>query len=379
MKFVNFLVKPASGLCNMRCKYCFYEDEATHRLTKNMGIMTADTSRVLIQRAFSAVSPGGCVSFSFQGGEPTLAGLDFFEHFVQTVYACKPRDCTVTFGMQTNGLLLNDKWAAFLKKHGFLVGVSVDGGQALHDANRVDAEGKGTWERVMQSIALLQQVQVEVNLLCVVTKQCAKNPVRVYKALKQTNARYLQMIPCLDPMEQRRGSMAYSLRPDDYGSFLCRLFDAWYQDWAAGDYTSIRLFDDYIHLAMGLPAGTCSTCGSCGSYFVVEADGSVYPCDFYVLDGWKMGNIHDHDLESLQSSEAAIRFLQEGRAYPAECGQCRWYRLCNGGCKRDWYMEKEKPRNYYCAAFQQFFSYAAPKMMTVIREENRQVRLKSDY
>ena len=372
MKFVYFLVKPASGLCNMRCKYCFYEDESAHRLTKTMGIMTAETSRILIQRAFAAVSPGGCISFSFQGGEPSLAGLDFFEHFVQTVAALQPGNCTVTYAIQTNGLLLDGKWAAFFKKHRFLVGVSVDGGQTLHDTHRVDTAGKGTWERVMQGIRLLQKAQVEVNLLCVVTKQCAKNPVRVYKALKQTGVGYLQMIPCLDPLEERRGAMPYSLLPEDYGSFLCRLFDAWYQDWQAGRYISIRLFDDYIHLAMGLPAGTCSTCGSCGSYFVVEADGGVYPCDFYVLDAWKMGNIHDNDLQQLQKSAAAVRFLQESLTHPDGCLQCHWYRLCNGGCKRDWYTQNGKQRNYYCAAFRQFFSYAAPKMMAIIREESRQ-------
>lgn len=369
MKFVNLLVKPASGLCNMRCRYCFYEDESAHRLTKNMGIMTEDTSRVLIQRAFAAVSPGGCVNFSFQGGEPTLAGLDFFRQFVKTVAAFRPAGCTVNYAIQTNGLLLDEAWADFLKQNGFLVGVSLDGTQALHDTNRIDATGNGTSERVMQGITLLQKAQVEVNLLCVVTKQCAKNPVRVYKALKQIGIRYLQLIPCLDPIEQKRGAMPYSLRPEDYASFLCRLFDAWYQDWRAGQYVSIRLFDDYIHLAMGLPAGTCSTCGSCGSYFVVEADGSVYPCDFYALDPWKMGNIHDNDLQQLQSGDVAEQFAKEGRIHPQECAQCRWYRLCNGGCKRDWYQVNGRKQNYYCPAFRQFFAYAAPKMAMIVQTE----------
>ena len=287
MQFVNFLIKPASSLCNMRCRYCFYEDEASNRTQASMGVMTQETADLLIREAIDAVDFNGRLNFAFQGGEPTVAGLDFFRHFVAEVSVRNTRHIPVSYSIQTNGLALNEEWAAFLAQNRFLVGVSLDGDKALHDEFRIDAAGKGTWTRVRQNITMLQRAGVELNLLCVVTKRCAKSAVRVYHALQKTGVEFLQFIPCLDPLGMPRGCMPYSLLPEDYGTFLCALFDEWYRDWSTGHYTSVRLFDDYVHLAMGLPAGTCSTSGSCGAYFVVEADGSVYPCDFYVLDDWE--------------------------------------------------------------------------------------------
>lgn len=234
-----------------------------------------------------------------------MAGLNFFRDFVAEAARQNTARIPLSYAIQTNGLALDEGWADFLAEHRFLVGLSVDGDKALHDEFRVDAAGKGTWTRVQKNLALLQRRGVECNLLCVVTRRCAKRAVAVYHALQKTGVSYLQFIPCLDPLEEARGSRPWSLTPADYGAFLCALFDAWYADWAAGRYTSVRLFEDYVHLAMGLPPSTCASGGRCGSYFVVEADGSVYPCDFYVLDPWKLGNLWDTPLEALGRSEKA--------------------------------------------------------------------------
>lgn len=370
MQFVNFLIKPASSLCNMRCRYCFYEDEASNRTQASMGIMTQETADLLIREALDAVDFNGRISFAFQGGEPTVAGLDFFRHFVAEVTARNTRHIPVNYSIQTNGLALDEEWAEFLAKNRFLVGISLDGDKALHDEFRIDAAGKGTWTRVRQNITLLQRAGVDLNLLCVVTKRCAKSAVKVYHALQKTGVEYLQFIPCLDPIEKPRGSMPYSLLPEDYGTFLCALFDEWYRDWASGHYTSVRLFDDYVHLAMGLPAGTCATSGSCGAYFVVEADGSVYPCDFYVLDEWKLGHLGDQPLPALAESDRAKRFLQDGLEHPTACASCRWQPLCFGGCKRDWCDDPAGGKqNYYCPSFQTFFAHAAPRLQQIARAE----------
>lgn len=370
MQFVNFLIKPASSLCNMRCRYCFYEDEASNRTQASMGIMTQETADLLIREALDAVDFNGRVSFAFQGGEPTVAGLDFFRHFVAEVADRNTRHIPVNYSIQTNGLALDGEWAEFLAKNRFLVGISLDGDKALHDEFRIDAAGKGTWTRVRQNITLLQRAGVDLNLLCVVTKRCAKSAVKVYHALQKTGVDYLQFIPCLDPIEKPRGSMPYSLLPEDYGTFLCALFDEWYRDWASGHYTSVRLFDDYVHLTMGLPAGTCATSGSCGAYFVVEADGSVYPCDFYVLDEWKLGHLGDQPLPALAGSDRAKRFLQDGLEHPTACASCRWQPLCFGGCKRDWCDDPAGGKqNYYCPSFQTFFAHAAPRLQQIARAE----------
>lgn len=371
MRNISILVKPASSLCNMRCRYCFYTDEAENRSIPNTGIMNEDISKLLIRSAFDAVGENGQISFAFQGGEPTLAGMDYFRHFVHMVSKMNHKRIPIHYALQTNGLDLNAEWAAFFVENKFLVGISLDGDKTLHDEFRVDRAAKGTWARIVKKIDLMLRSGVDVNLLCVVTRRTAKNAVKVYHALKKTGVLYLQFIPCLDPIGETRGSMPYSLLPDDYGTFLCSLFDAWYLDWLGGHYTSIRLFDDYVHLAMGLPAGTCATSGSCGAYYVVESDGSVYPCDFYSLDEWKLGNIRQTSLQELERYDLAENFIKESLRRPEECNSCSWKMLCFGGCKRDWVTDPSGvSRNYYCRAFQKLFSYAASRIYKIAKEES---------
>ena len=374
MPFINLLIKPASSLCNMRCRYCFYADEAANRELPSMGVMTDNTADLVIRRALEAAGPQGSVGFTFQGGEPTMAGKEYFRHFVAEVTRQNTAGIPIRYGIQTNGLAIDAEWAAFFAKHHFLVGISLDGDKSVHDEFRVDAAGKGTWVRIQKNIRLLQQAGADCNLLCVVTRRCAKSGVRCYHAMQKTGVRFLQFIPCLDPLGEERGGHAWSLTPKDYGDFLCALFDEWYRDWKMGHYTSVRLFDDYVHLAMGLPAGTCATSGSCGGYFAVEADGGVYPCDFYVLDGWKLGNLQDHSFADLREGACLQKFLQESRTRPEGCTACEWKPLCTGGCKRDWVAGQESPRNYYCDSFKQFFRHAASRIQEIAAAEARAMR-----
>ena len=172
---------------------------------------------------------------------------------------------------------------------------------------------------------------------------------------------------CLDPLGEQRGIENYSLSPELYAQFLCALFDAWYRDWKAGVYVSVRLFEDYIQLLMGAPTGTCSTTGACGSYTVVEGSGAVYPCDFYCLDEYKLGTIQNDSLQSLLLGEKMRTFIKDGWNAPAECQQCRWVNLCHGGCKRDRNTADKAQRSYYCKALQKFFAYAEPRMREMAR------------
>lgn len=370
MKNLNFLIKPASGLCNMRCRYCFYEDEAANRSEASVGRMTAATADKLIEDAFTALEPRGMVTFAFQGGEPTLAGLDYFRHFVAKVSQCNTKRVQINYAIQTNGLAINEDWADFLARNRFLVGVSIDGTKAIHEELRPDTAGKSTWTRVTKALALLQKKRVDTNILCVVTRPCAKSPVKVYHALQKLGGQYLQFIPCLDPLGAERGSMAYSLTPELYAGFLCGLFDEWYLDWKNGRYTSIRLFDDYVHLAMGMPAGTCATSGSCGAYLVVEGDGTLYPCDFYCLDEWKLGKVGEQPLKQFLKGEKEREFLAQGEQHPAECAACACCSLCFGGCKRDWYTDDTGTHNYFCPAFRKFFSHAGVRLAEIARLES---------
>lgn len=369
MKYANLLIKPASSLCNLRCKYCFYEDEAKNRTQPSMGIMKEYLANNIIRQVFEAVDADGMVIFAFQGGEPTVAGLTYFQHFVETVKQCKPRTVNVHYAIQTNGTLLDETWARFFYDEHFLVGLSLDGFKEAHDMHRVDAQGNGTWERVMTAKALLEHHKVEYNVLCVVTNLCARHPGKTYRRLKNRGVRYMQFIACMDPIGHMRGQEPWSLTPDAYGDFLCRLFDLWYQDWADGDYCSIRLFEDYVHILLNDGASTCATCGKCGSYLVVEGDGSAYPCDFFVLDEWKIGSLAEKSIAELASGAKAVDFLRWGNKKPAECAACPYGGICGGGCKNDWYMDETGPHNYFCASFKALLRHAMPRMQAIARAE----------
>lgn len=289
MKHNTFLVKPASSLCNLRCRYCFYDDVSNSRACKNMGLLSHEMAGELVEKAFAATEEGGSVHFLFQGGEPTLAGLDFFRFFLETERSMQ-RNISVFHSIQTNGICLDEEWASFFKANSFLVGLSLDGTQENHDLYRLDAAGQGTWDKVTHALALLDVYRVETNLLCVVTGQLARKPQRAFKSLCELGQHNLQFIPCLDPLDTI-GGQAYSLTPELYGRFLCGVFDTWYQQLQRGNYISVRNFEDYLRILLGMPPTSCASSGSCGHYLAVEGDGSLYPCDFYVLDEWKLGNL----------------------------------------------------------------------------------------
>lgn len=369
MSSVTLLIKPASGLCQLRCRYCFYEDLTQRRdEAAPAAVMAESTAGALIRSAFQAAGPGGHVQFTFQGGEPTLAGLDFFRRFLALELTCVPRPARVDHSLQTNGLALDESWCAFLREHQFLVGLSLDGDRALHDAFRTDPQGKGTWARALRSLERLERAGVEVNLLCVVTGPSARRAQRVYQSLRALGDHPLQFIPCLDSLDAARGGAPWSLSPAAYGRFLCTLFDCWYRDWTQGRYVSIRLFDDYLRLLMGRAPGACAASGACGSYLVAESDGSLYPCDFYVLEEWRLGNIADLGVAEALVSPKTLAFRAQGERRPDGCAACAYFTLCRGGCRRDFLVSAGALENYYCPAFRAFFGYALPRLTQVARQ-----------
>ena len=234
MKQLQFLIKPAAGFCNMRCHYCFYRDEQQNRSTSEDCMMTLQTAETLIRRCFEELDQGGFVSFAFQGGEPTLAGLDFFRFFTQTVRKYNQKCVTVQYAIQTNGLAVAEEWARFFREENFLVGISLDGTPDVHDALRPDVSGDGTWTRVMQMIKLLQQISIWSATFYVSSpSSLAKKAERVYKSMKATGCALSPVHPLLWTRlgMPQRGSENYSLTPELYARFLCALFDAWYRDW----------------------------------------------------------------------------------------------------------------------------------------------------
>ncbi len=358
---LSILLKPASSGCNLRCAYCFYADEAKVRTVPNYGRMPEAVSHALIEKAAKAAE--GSITFLFQGGEPTLAGLDFFRDFVSHVKKTVPPKLAVYYAIQTNGTLLDQEWCRFFKENNFLAGLSLDGSRECHDRFRLDGNGKGTYDRVQQAARQLERAGVEYNVLTVVTGYLARHVQSAFSSLCRQGFRFQQYIPCLDPLEEERGGQGYSLSPARYEAFLKTLFDLWYRELEQGRYWSIRYFDNLLWMLEGHAPEQCSMRGCCGLQYLVEADGSVYPCDFYGLDEFRLGNIRDDAWEDLDRARESLGFIEASRRIPEKCGQCRWYPLCRNGCRRDRVLEGEElGRSYYCEAYAGFFTYALPRL-----------------
>lgn len=286
MKNLSVLVKPASSLCNMRCSYCFYADVSARRRMPSSGIMRAETTRDLVRNVFADLADGDELTFVFQGGEPTLAGLDYFRHFIGQVSA-QPVQARVSYALQTNGLLLDGAWCAFLKEHDFLVGLSVDGPGAYHDENRKDSGEQGTFQRVMAAKARMDQASVEYNVLTVLTAALASHPGEIWNFLLDNGIRFVQFIPCLEELDAGTPS-PFALRPQHFASFYGRLFPLWRNAFMRDQYLSVKLFDDIVNLLAHGAVTACGLTGHCQAQFVIEADGSVYPCDFYAMDQYRL-------------------------------------------------------------------------------------------
>lgn len=359
MPSLSLLIKPSSGGCNLRCKYCFYHDEQLNRETFSYGFMSEETLELLIKKALEYAT-GQC-SFGFQGGEPTLRGLDFYRRVVELQKKYNVHHTRIANAIQTNGILLDDEWAEFLHKNHFLVGLSLDGTKEVNDQNRLDPEGRGTFNRVLMAAQKLRAHQVDFNLLTVVTNRTADSIAKIYGFYRRSELLYQQYIPCLDPLEEERGSSPYSLTPEKLSKFLKTLFDLWYRDVTAGRFIYIRYFENLLGMLLGRWPESCGLGGRCTIQNVIEADGSVYPCDFYCLDEWRLGNIREQGFREMAESETARRFLNEGSSGREECESCEFAPICRGGCRRD-REPLERGGNYFCEAYKDFFSYALPRL-----------------
>lgn len=348
---ISLLIKPASGACQYRCRYCFYADVMNNREISNYGNMTSDTLETLVKRAMNYAE--GSVSFAFQGGEPTLAGLDFYKELIRLEKKYN-RGLQVFNSIQTNGGLINDEWAKFLSENHFLVGLSLDGTREFHNKYRKNAMGEGTYERTLETAELFEKHCVEFNILCVVNDDIASHPTETYEAIRRF--RFLQFIPCIDDFDSEE--RMFSPSAENYGNFLIETFKLYLRDIQKGEYVSVRSFDNYVQMLKGRRPESCSMTGRCTCYFVIEGNGDVYPCDFYVLDKWKLGNIRENDFRTMLKSEKAKDFVSSSVYMHPDCRTCRHYSLCRGGCRRDRepFDDQNRPgKSRYCESYKMFF------------------------
>ena len=373
MKSVSALIKPASSLCNLRCRYCFYCDVAAHRETESYGVMTPEVMRAVIDRLIEACDEGGTVLFSFQGGEPTLAGVDFFRAFTAYAEEKNGGKRTLSYAIQTNGIALDDDFCALLAKYRFLVGLSLDGDERTHNYNRVDPAGQGTHQRVMAAVKRLRQYGVDFNILSVVTETMAKHPQAVFQFFMKNNLDFLQFIPCLQPLDESGQGYApdnphanapYTLRARTYSDFLIRTFRLWKEEILRGRQLSIRLFDNIVGMYLGMAPEQCGVYGRCQNQLIIEGDGSVYPCDFYVLDEFVCGNVLTDSVEDLLGGAGAQKFLAADPPKNPRCPTCRFLPMCGGTCKRYRAFYSSEPN--FCP-YEHFLKEVQPDIAALVR------------
>lgn len=361
---LNLLVKPASGLCNLRCKYCFYADEMESRSQPSYGIMRAETLEQVIRRALE-FADGAC-TIAFQGGEPTLAGLSFYRDCLELEKKYNKKQIRISHALQTNGFVLDEQWCRFFAENRFLVGLSVDGIKATHDAFRRDAAGGDTYFHTLEAAKLLAGAGAEFNVLTVVNGKTAPKIRKIYENYRKLGFAWQQYIACLDPIRGACGGEEYSLAPEVYGQFLIELFGLWDLDLRKGQQPYIRQFENYVGILMGQMPESCEQRGVCGFQCVVEADGSVYPCDFYCMDEYRLGNLAKEGLDAIGRRFVESGFLQASAEAAKACRECRYFAICRGGCRR----HRERPgmglgENAFCASYRMFFDACLPRLREI--------------
>lgn len=325
MRNMTVLVKPASSSCNLKCGYCFYRDEADCRSLPKAGIMNISTAENLINRVFDFCGDNSTVNFMFQGGEPLLAGLGFFECFVRLANNAETAGSTVNFSLQTNGTLLDDAFSEFFKRNNFLVGVSLDGKKALHDRNR-----DGSFDKAMNGIRLLREYGVDFNILSVITADTDAS--ELFDFYIENDFRDVQPIYCLDPLSGEKSG--FSLGAKELARFQKRLFNRWFAAVNSGERMYIRDFDNILSLLTTGKAEQCGASGRCNAQLVVEADGTCYPCDFYCLDEFECLNINDASIDDILSCDGLRKFFEHTEPENSLCPECPVRAVCGGGCKR---------------------------------------------
>ncbi len=362
MRQISMLIKPVSQKCNMDCSYCFYHDIANKRQCKDYGIMKQTTMKNLIDKVF-ALQTIEVVNFGFQGGEPTLAGIEFFQDFIDYVEQKNKKGIKINYSLQTNGTLLTPEFYQLFKEKQFLIGLSLDGPREINDKNRYYNNGDGTYTDIIKSLNELKKNKIKFNVLVVVTKQLAENPKKIYRFFQKKEVKYLQFIPCIEPFGKIRGKNSYSLSAEDYGVFLDRLFNLWFKDYQKGIGPEIRQFQNWQMLIRGYVPQSCEMRGVCSIQNVIEADGSVYPCDFYVFENLKLGNINNEDFVTIYQNSLVKTFIDQSKILPDKCHKCQYKLLCRGGCYRQ--RNPQTNINNYCESYRYFFKHNEAKLRSL--------------
>jgi uncharacterized protein len=370
MKHFTLLIKPASADCNLRCKYCFYIDHLEK--VKKTPRMSNEVLEKLISSYFQT-NQNNMYAFGWQGGEPMMMGLKFFKKAIEFQKLYAPTGAVISNGLQTNGTLITDEFTQFFRKYKFLLGVSLDGPPYLHDYYRKTIGQKPTHHLVIRGIEQLKQNNVEFNILILVNNENVKKAKEVYQYLREQGFFYQQYIPCVEFNENNEPQI-FSISGDEWGNFLCDLFDQWIKEDI--NKISVRLFDSIIEYLINGRYNVCFMEKNCGQYFVVEYDGGIYPCDFFVQNELLLGNILEDSWEDILNSPIYNKYSTQKSKWHQDCNSCTFINFCHGDCLkfRIGKLDNSKTLSVLCKGWKKFYTHALPQLKIIsekIRNGNR--------
>ncbi len=349
----SLLIKPVSALCNLDCAYCFYlEREADPYRDLPLRRMTDETLERLVDSYLFYSYPAS--AFAFQGGEPMLAGVEFFEKLVKLQQLLGRGGQSVSNSIQTNAVLIDDRWCELFSAYRWLAGVSIDGPEEAHDRYRLNRGGQGSWRRVMAGMETLQRHKVDFNVLCVLSQANVSRPGELYRFFRGLGIEHIQYIP-LAEFDPAGAARPFTITPEQYGRFLCDTFDLWWPDRRK---VRIRLFDNIAEALAGQKPGNCALHETCASYVVVEHNGDVFPCDFFVESGWKLGNVMLDSWPELARSRRRAAFAINKTLPRPECEACPYVAVCRQGCPklRHAPARRFEDLDYFCHSYQMLFA-----------------------
>lgn len=352
-RITSLLIKPASAVCNLDCAYCFYLDREADPYKALPGRrMTEETLERLVDTYLFYSYPNSV--FAFQGGEPTLAGLKFFEKLVEFQKQYGRNGQNVSNALQTNAILINEDWCGLLREYNWLLGVSLDGPEEIHDLYRFNKGGRGTWRQVMNGVEILQKNKVEFNILCVLSQANVEKPKELYKFFKGLGIDNVQYIP-LSEFHPDGAPMPFTITPEQYGRFLCEMFDLWWPDRRK---IRVRFFDNVAEALAGMKPGSCTMHETCDSYVVVEYNGDIYPCDFFVESGWKLGNVVLDSWSEIARRKRRYEFASVKTIPHPECLKCEWQSICHQGCPKFRHARNRRfeDLDYFCQSYKMIYA-----------------------
>ncbi|MBQ2507701.1 MAG: anaerobic sulfatase-maturation protein [Bacteroidaceae bacterium] len=384
-KPMYIMLKPAGSLCNLRCKYCYYfEKNQLYQQDKNHVITDALLEKFIKDYIESQVSPE--VLFTWHGGETLMRPIAFYEKALelQKFYG---RGRHIENCIQTNGTLITDEWCKFFKENAFLVGVSIDGPQEFHDEYRKTAGGGPSFQKVMKGIRLLNKHGVQWNALAVVNDFNADYPLDFYHFFKEIDCHYIQFTPIVERIVTRNDGLTlapgmteggeitdFSVTPEQWGDFLCTIFDEWVRN-DVGNYY-VQLFDATLANWVGVTPGICSMSENCGHAGVMEYNGDVYSCDHFVYPEYKLGNLKEKTLYEMMNSAKQMEFAKNKKQrLPQQCKECKFLFACHGECPKNRFLRDRYGMpglNYLCKGYYKFFEHVAPYMDFMKKEYEAQ-------